>query len=233
MVAHAILNRPLGIILIPAKQTNMALAIDEGTLDMLKTKEISVAALVALALAAGNVPLCFADEPSKDALDSRITRQRHRIKAGLKEGSISQKQATDLLSTLDGIAGDIAASRSNNGGKLKPEQLKRFTNVLNQNSNQIDSFNAAGVSKPQGANALGPKWTSGPDGAQNPKTLLKRMKAEERRELRQERQATEQKIEQQQMDYEKEMTERLGEQRKSVLQSKKDLEEVRKDSGAN
>lgn len=200
---------------------------------IIKTKAISVAALVALVLAVGHAPMSFADEAGGDGLDKRIARQKHRVQAALKSGNISKKQASDLISNIEGIAGDIAASRSGNGGKLKPEQLKRFTNVLNQNSNEIDSFSAAGTSKPQGPNALGPKWSAGPDGAQNPKTLLKRMKAEEKRELRQEKQATEQKVEQQQMDYEKEMTERLGEQRKSVLQNKKDLEQVRKESGAN
>ena len=59
------------------------------------------------------------------------------------------------------------------------------------------------------------------------------MKAQEKRALRQEKQANEQALEQQQLDYEKEVIYNLSQQKAAVQKKKKELENVRKESGAN
>lgn len=62
---------------------------------------------------------------------------------------------------------------------------------------------------------------------------MKKMKAQEARELRQEKQVNEQTLEQQQLDYEKEVVNSLGQQRPAIQKKKNELEEVRKESGAD
>ena len=59
------------------------------------------------------------------------------------------------------------------------------------------------------------------------------MKAENHRELRQERQAIEQKIEQQQLDYEHQMIPELATQKKGILNGKQDQKDIRKEQNAN
>jgi hypothetical protein len=113
------------------------------------------------------------------------------------------------------------------------EQLKQVLNALSQNANQISTALGAGTSEEAGADALGPNWKPGKDGAQDPKALLKQMKKQEARELRQERQANEQILEQQQLDYEKEVISNLGQQKPAIQKKKNQLEEVRKENNAN
>lgn len=190
---------------------------------------------MALALAlsfafAGN--LAFA---SKNAMDpaTRIKRQYLRIESGVKDGSLSQDVASKLKSNVSQIEIDFNAKRQAAGGRLNPEDMKTIQSQLNENSDQIETAEAGGTKKVSSSKALGPKWTPGPDGAQNVKSLKKQMKAEEKRELRQERQALEQKLEGQQLDYEKQMVEKLGEQRPEIQKKKSDLQEIRQESGAD
>ena len=171
--------------------------------------------------------------PASDVLAQRIHRQHWRINHALKSGLIKEDQAKSLRDAVDGIAADVQAARAKNGGTLKPEELKQFENSLNQSSEQIRTLAEAGDATVQSGKVLGPTWSKGQDGAQNPKNLLQQMKSENKRELRQERQATEQKIEQQQLQYEKEMVERLGEQKQDIIKGKEDLKDIRKESGAD
>ena len=170
---------------------------------------------------------------ANDLLGQRIHRQHLRINHALKSGLISETQAKDLRDTVNGIASEVQALSQKNGGTLKPEELKQFENSLNQSSEQIRTVAEAGNATVQSGKVLGPTWKKGPDGAQNPKSLLQQMKRENKRELRQERQNTEQKIEQQQLQYEREMVEHLGEQKQDILKGKEDLKDVRKESGAD
>ncbi len=80
---------------------------------------------------------------------------------------------------------------------------------------------------------MGPNWTPGKDGGQNPTTLLKEMKQENKREQRQYRQTMEQNIEQQQLDYEKKTIEKLKDQRKGILGDETELKQERKESGSD
>lgn len=167
------------------------------------------------------------------SIDARLDRQRKRIKRALDQGRITAKQAKNLSSGVSEIEGKAKTLKSANGGSLKKEDIAQLENSLNQSNELILSTANAGKRSVQSGDVLGARWAKGADGAQNPKKLKQEMKRENRRELRQYRQANEQKIEQQQLDYEKEMVEKLGDQRKDVLKEKENLKDVRKDSGAD
>lgn len=165
--------------------------------------------------------------------DMRVRKQFKRIEMGLKSGKLTEAQANKLRNLVSAVEQDIKAKRAANGGELKEEEKVQIENVLKQNANQINTALGAGTSVDAGPDALGPEWKPGPDGAQDPKALLKRMKAQEKRALRQEKQANEQALEQQQLDYEKEVIYNLSQQKAAVQKKKKELENVRKESGAN
>ena len=170
---------------------------------------------------------------SKVGIDARIARQKQRIGEALQKGAINQDQANKLRAAVKDIEDDVKGMRTVDGGTLKPEQRIQIQNSLNQSDAMIRSIAEAGEHSVQSGDVLGAKWKKGPDGAQNPKSLLKEMRQENRRELRQEKQALEQKVEQQQLQYEKEMVEGLGDQRSDIIKNKNQLKEVRKDSGAD
>ncbi len=165
--------------------------------------------------------------------DARIKKQYSRIDSALKSGSLTQDQADSLKANVADIQRDVDTKKASNGGSLKAEDLKTIESQLNENSNQIQAAQAGGSKNVNGSNTLGAKWAKGADGAQNPNKLKKEMKAEEKRELRQEKQALEQKVENQQLDYEKQMVEKLGEQRPEIQKKKSDLQDIRKESGAD
>lgn len=170
---------------------------------------------------------------TRNPLDERVQRQHWRIKHALKTGLITDDQAKQLTSGVDTIAAQIQQLRQSGGGTLKPEDLKQVENSLNQSSDQIRTVAESGDASVQSGKVLGPTWSKGKDGAQNPKNLLNQMKQENRRELRQEKQANEQKLEEQQLKYEREMVENLGEQKQDILKQKDQLKDVRKESGAD
>ncbi len=167
-----------------------------------------------------------------DNLNNRIHKQMERINHGLKLGAINADQANKLRASVQSLQNQVAAKRQPDGS-LKKEDVTEFENLFNQNSNMIHSLVGAGERKADGGNTVGPNWTPGKDGAQNPGTLLKEMKGENRRELRQERQALEQKIEQQQLDYEHKMIPELANQRKNILNGKQQLKDIRKEQNAD
>lgn len=169
---------------------------------------------------------------SGDNLATRIHRQFERINHGLKTGAINASQANKLRASVQSLENQVSAKRLPDGS-LKKEDVTLFENLFNQNSNMIRSMVGAGERKPDGPGAAGPAWTPGKDGAQNSGKLLKEMKAESRREVRQERQALEQKIEQQQLDYEHQMIPELANQRKGILNGKQQLKDIRKEQNAN
>lgn len=168
-----------------------------------------------------------------DNIDKRISHQKMRVESALGLGTITQDKAKQLNQSLDDLGRKTADLRRQNGGRLKPEDLLRTENVLNQNNQLIRSFEGAGQSQKEPGSAIGPSWSPGPDGAQNPENLLKKMKAQERRELRQEKQALEQKTEQQQLEYERSMIPKLGDQRKDILKQEREVKQIRSESGAN
>lgn len=167
-----------------------------------------------------------------DDLNARIHRQLQRIERGVKIGAINADQANKLKASVQSLQGQVAAKRQADGS-LKKEDLALLENLFNQNSNMIHSTIGAGEHKADGSAAVGPAWTPGKDGAQNSQSLLKEMKIENRRELRQERQAIEQKIEQQQLDYEHKMIPELANQKKAILNGKQQLKDIRKEQNAN
>lgn len=167
-----------------------------------------------------------------DNIAERIHRQNARINHGIKLGAIKPDQASKLKAALTSLEQQISAKRRPDGS-LKREDLTQFENVLNQNSEMIRSLTGAGESVADGGHALGPNWTPGRDGAQNPAALEKEMKIENRREVRQERQAIEQKIEQQQLDYEHQMLPELADQKKSIMKGKQQTKQIRQEQGSN
>lgn len=167
-----------------------------------------------------------------DNLNARINRQMERIKHGVKTGALNADQANKLRATVQSLQNQVAAKRQADGS-LKKEDLTQFENLFNQNSNMIHSMVGAGERKADSGAAVGPAWTPGKDGAQNSEKLLKEMKIENRREVRQERQAIEQKLEQQQLDYEHKMIPELANQRKAIMNGKQQLKDIRKEQNAN
>lgn len=166
-------------------------------------------------------------------LDQRVQRQHMRINHALKTGLISNDQAKQLNDGVDDINANIQQARKANSGNIKPEALKQIINSLNQSSDQIRTVAESGDASIQSGKVLGPTWSKGKDGAQNPKKLMKQMKQENAREFRQEKQADAQKLEQQQLKYEREMVENLSEQKQDILKQKEQLKQVRKESGAD
>ena len=168
-----------------------------------------------------------------DSINGRIKRQHKRIDAALKNGQLSEQQANRLHMDVANIENRAKIERLQNGGELNPQQHTTIENLLNQSGNQIETAMGVGTAVPAGANPLGPNWQPGPDGAQDPDALKKKLKAQERRALRQEKQANMQAIEQQQLQYEKEVVNSLGEQKTKIKQEKEELENARNKSGAN
>ncbi len=171
--------------------------------------------------------------PTSGNVDERIEHQHKRIKHALEEGWIDQARAAKLGQALDDLSRQIAKEREQNSGALKPEQAVSAENVLNENNQLIKSIEGAGKSMLEPGNVVGPKWTTGTDGAQNAPTLLRQMKQQEKRQLTQERQALEQKLEQQQLQYEREMLPKLGDQRRDIIKQQGDVKDIRLESGAN
>jgi len=195
------------------------------------TSNVLIIATVILGQMSGQA-LAQQPDPEK-GVDARLQRQFKRIDHGLKNGKLTQQQADNLRTLVINVQNDVKTKRAGNSGKLNAEQLKQVLNALSQNANQISTALGAGTSEEAGADALGPNWKPGKDGAQDPKALLKQMKKQEARELRQERQANEQILEQQQLDYEKEVISNLGQQKPAIQKKMNQLEEVRKENNAN
>ncbi len=168
-----------------------------------------------------------------DEINARLRRQSKKIDAALKNGQLSEQQANRLHMDVANIANRAKNERLQNGGELNPQQHTTIENLLNQSLNQIETAMGVGTAVPAGANPLGANWQPGPDGAQDPDALKKKLKAQERRALRQEKQANIQAIEQQQLQYEKEVINSLGEQKTKIKQEKEQLENARNNSGAN
>lgn len=166
-------------------------------------------------------------------VDERVKNQYRKINEGFKSGALDDAQAHHLKELVAGIEQQIRVNRAGNNGQLKPEVKTNIENALNQSFNQIRTAIQGGTTFVESDKALGPEWSRGPDGAQNPRKLLSRMKTEERRELRQEKQANEQTLENQQLDYERQMMVKLGGQRKKIQQQKGNLQDIRKEQGAN
>lgn len=175
--------------------------------------------------------------PPGTGIGRKLREEKAAIRQGVQNGTISPEQAQKLRQNVAGIAQQAAAARAQNGGQLNPNQVKQIKNELRQTKELIQNATGAGTSTVQrpgaGDGLTGPNWAPGPDGAQDPAALKRGMKTEERRELRQERQATEQVQEQQQLDYEKQMTQKLGQQRKAITQDKKQVQKERNQYGAN
>ncbi|MFA7336228.1 MAG: hypothetical protein WC028_05550 [Candidatus Obscuribacterales bacterium] len=168
-----------------------------------------------------------------DNINARIKRQHKKIDAAVKNGQLNEQQANRLHMDVANIENRAKNERLQNGGELNQQQHTTIENLLNQSLNQIETAMGVGTTVPAGANPLGANWQPGPDGAQDPDALKKKLKAQERRALRQEKQANMQAIEQQQLQYEKEVINNLGDQRTKIKQEKEQLENVRNNSGAN
>lgn len=146
---------------------------------------------------------------AKDNVEVRIKRQRERIRAALQAGTMNRQQAAKLRGTLDDLATQVNGQRQQNGGTLKPDQLKAAESTLNSNNKLIQSLTGA---------------------ASKPGSLLKQMKQEEKKEVGQYRQAMQQKLEQQQLDYEKRMTGTLADSKKTIAKQKQQVKEIRKET---
>lgn len=168
-----------------------------------------------------------------DDIDIRIGRQMRRINSGEQAHRLSAKQAKELKQSLNNIAIQVETARKKNNGSLTAAQITKFDNDLNQNFNNIQTFLGAGKKVKTSGNELGPRWASGTDGAQDPKTLRRQMKVQERRQLKQYDQAMQQVQEMQQQEYEKEMLKTLGQQRPQILDNKEQLQKIRQQTGAN
>ena len=116
-----------------------------------------------------------------DNINSRIKRQHKKIDTALKNGQLNEQQANRLHMDVANIENRAKNERLQNGGELNPQQHTTIENLLNQSSNQIDTAMGVGTAVSAGANPLGANWQPGPDGAQDPDALKKKLKAQERR----------------------------------------------------
>lgn len=194
---------------------------------------------LALCLLTCSAPLVCAQDGGTDSgrrapgalLEIKLNRQTQRVNQALNSGALTQKQADVALSKIKAIRTDIKQRRDANGGSLKLNDVQEFANRLESNRDYLSSLVGTGEKLDDGPNVLGPNWKPGKDGAQNATSLRQEMKKEERRELRQERQAIQQVQEQQQLQYEKEMMQKFGNQRATIMDQKKDLNSERKVNG--
>ena len=168
-----------------------------------------------------------------DNIDVRIGRQNTRINRGVRQGLLPIGQANQLRANLKAIAAEATRARRQNHGLLSRPQYTKIDNDLRQNSENISNLLGSNQKVSQGSNALGPKWASGQDGAQDPRKLRSQMRVQEKRQVQQYEQAMQQVQEMHQQEYEKEMLKTLGQQRPQILQNKQDVEQIRRDSGAN
>jgi hypothetical protein len=199
--------------------------------------------LTTLALAAAplysNCAMCaWAD----GNIDARLSRQYNKIDTAVQTGQISSEQAARLRMAVTNIENRVKLNRQENGGQLSPDQHISTESQLNQSLNQIEAAIGAGASSKGGivpisgssridpprnpkapSSACGVQTSSGQDGALDSLALLKKMKAKERRALREQRQAAAQSIEQQQLQYDKEMADTLSKQRAEIEQQKQQL----------
>ncbi len=166
-------------------------------------------------------------------IDVRIKRQTHKINKAVEDSTLQPKEAEKLKANLKSIANEAETYRGQSRGTLSSIETTKLNNDLNQNFNNIETAIGSGKKMPVSGQALGPKWSQGPDGAQDPAKLRRQMKAQEKRQLRQYDQAMQQVQEQQQQQYEKEMLNKLGQQRPEILQNKQDIEKIRQKTGAN
>jgi hypothetical protein len=201
---------------------------------MFLKKEVSnrLPALLISILVSGNIFVLSAVAQGDD-IDVRIKRQMHRINNGEKERYLKAKQAKQLKDALNDIALRVEAARKKSNGKLTENQITKFDNDLNQNSNNIKTQLGAGKKVKEPGSVLGPNWATDTDGAQDPKTLRRQMKLQEQRQLKQYGQSMQQVQEMQQQQYEKDMLKTLGQQRPQILKNKQELEKVREETGAN
>jgi hypothetical protein len=199
----------------------------------MRKRALKLADLFNLILAFVCIVLPVSGQVQQNNLEARINRQNARIDAALKRGALSAEQAQKLHQDLADIGHQINLARQTNDGKLKPNDLVTFKSQLGQTNALIGGYEQAGQRKLAGAEAAGPAWAAGKDGAQNVAQLKRRMKIQERQQLRQEDQAMLQVKEQQQQQYEKEMLEKLGAQRPAILKNEGDIDKIRQSTGAN
>lgn len=182
-------------------------------------------------------------------IDARLARQYEKIDSARQSGQLSDEQASRLRTAVANIETHVKQNRQENGGQLTPEQHISTETQLNQSLNQIEAAignaayqneNASGrsgavtmsgtsrIDPPRNprapSSACGVQTSSGQDGALDSLALLKKMKAKERRALREQRQAAAQSIEQQQLQYDKEMADTLNKQRNDINQQKRDMQ---------
>ncbi|MDZ4837916.1 MAG: hypothetical protein SGJ27_29375 [Candidatus Melainabacteria bacterium] len=170
---------------------------------------------------------------NRDPLDQRVERQHWRINHAVRAGLVTEDQAKKLRSSVDDIATQIQNFRQSNGGTIKADDLSHIESSLNQTSDQIRTVAESGHANLQSSKLPGSTRTENGDGTQDPKDQLLQMKKENKRELRQERQSSENKIQQQQLQYEGEMFRKLGEQKQNIIEQKDQLKDDRKESGAD
>ncbi len=183
----------------------------------------------------GQADLAAAKEgySNSDNINARVSRLNDRVDFNFQQGTINREQANTLHNELTSIGKDADNARKTNNGVLKPNFLRDLESRLNQQLSIIKSYDTAGTRNVTKGNVLGPDWQSGPDGAQDPNALKRKMKAEERQEARQYDQAQMQLKEQQQQKYEQEILNKFGQQRPDILRKKEQLDQQRKDTGAN
>ena len=70
-------------------------------------------------------------------INRRLTRQANRIQAGVKDGQLTQTQASQLTATDAKVQAEAQSDRTANNGKLTQDERKQLNTELNQNSQQI------------------------------------------------------------------------------------------------
>ena len=81
--------------------------------------------------------LSQSSSPANHTIEHRLQEQQDRIQAGVKDGQLTQGEATKLTAHDAAIVAQAKADRQANGGKLTAEERTQLKKELNHNSKQI------------------------------------------------------------------------------------------------
>lgn len=77
----------------------------------------------------------FAQSASTPRIDARAENQQRRIDNGVKDGSLTPREAANAQRRENKLKGDVAAAKAD--GKVTPQERKRLRAEENRNSRKI------------------------------------------------------------------------------------------------
>jgi len=101
-------------------------------------KKTIVSAVCGLALCAAMIPLeAIAAKHPKSNPGSQLREQKVRIKEGVKNGTLTRKEAKQLKAETKAFRGEVKAAKA--GGKIDPQEREKLTAELNRLRDEISA----------------------------------------------------------------------------------------------